>query len=109
MALSIFQYLYLDKQHIKGTNDIEIYEKEKASLKGPYFTINRLALPLNDCEKLTLYEIKHSIAACFKDFPIPFEFIKRRDLNIEFNFDSNYQYNYRNQSQLDVWNVDTGY
>ena len=29
LALSIFQYYYLDKQHLKGTHDLEVLEKER--------------------------------------------------------------------------------
>lgn len=29
LALSIFQYMYLDKQHIKGTSEMDIFEAEK--------------------------------------------------------------------------------
>jgi len=29
---------------------------------------------------MNLYEIKHTMAACFKDFPIPFEYIKRKEV-----------------------------
>jgi hypothetical protein len=41
LALCVFQYLYLDKQHIKGTNDPEIFEKEKQSLKNAFYFINQ--------------------------------------------------------------------
>jgi hypothetical protein len=34
--------MYLDKQHIKGTNDLEIFNKEKLSVKSPYFFMNQV-------------------------------------------------------------------
>jgi hypothetical protein len=35
--------MYLDKQHIKGTNDQEIFAKERDSLKPSSFTLNTSA------------------------------------------------------------------
>jgi hypothetical protein len=49
------------------------------------------------------------MAACLKDFPIPFEFIKKKDISIDFTFEpGKYQYTYRYQSSLDLWDLDSG-
>ena len=46
----------------------------------------------------------HATAACFRDFPVPFEFVKRRAYVIDFDFKPDqYQFNLRPQSQLDFW------
>jgi hypothetical protein len=104
--------MYLDKQHIKGTNDLEIFEKEKESLKSSCFSLNSShafdPLKLEDACTLNLYHIQHSIPACFRDFPIPFEFVKRKTYLISFDFISDsYQYLYRPSSHLDFWSDDT--
>lgn len=43
LALSVYQYLYLEpQQEINGTMDAEILQKEKLSVKSPYFHIDNL-------------------------------------------------------------------
>ena len=56
---------------------------ERQSLKCAFFTINKLNDSVIDegleaRNEYRLYEIKYSIASCYKDQPIPFEFQKRR-------------------------------
>lgn len=59
--------------------------------------------------KFALYEIKHSIPQCFKEFPIPFEYVKKREYRFAFRFEEGqYETNYRSQQHLDVCNPSTG-
>eukprot|EP00347_Sterkiella_histriomuscorum_P001027 403373619 len=112
LGLSIFQYFYLDKQHIKGTPELEILEKEKLSMKSPYFYINQLNQSNSnrdfheiDLESniYRLYESEYSIAQCFMNFPVPIEYSKQRNLNIEINFESDqYKLDYKKQHSIYV-------
>jgi len=70
LALCVFQYLYLDSdKFLKGTTDMEIFEKEKLSLKSPYYSYSNF----EETEgTFRLYESRYSLAACYKDFPVPF-------------------------------------
>jgi hypothetical protein len=102
--------MYLDKQHIKGTNDQEIFAKERDSLKPSSFTLNTSASfdPKHPGGEegctVNLYHCQHPIPACFRDFPIPFEFVKRRAYPMAFTFvPEGYQVNYRPQAFLDFW------
>lgn len=81
-------------------------------MKGAYFTINRLGRasfgeePEDHIYKL--YKMKYSLASCFKDFPIPFEYTKRKECQIAFRFEEGkYTFNYKYQQYLEVVHLET--
>ena len=85
---------------------MEIFEKEKSSHKPAYYFVNhlneRMMLDFNN-NVYRLYETKYQMAYCFREYPVPFEFQRRRDFNIEFEFiPDEYSISYRQYSNLIV-------
>lgn len=82
LALAIYQQMYLDPQmEIRGTMDLEILAKEKASVHSPYLQINNLGEELLRVGQMKqtgciyrLYRLNRLMTSIQMDTPIPYVF-----------------------------------